>query len=92
MSISVVHCEVKLGILSWFTVCGVFRSFSCLIFFLLLVLIKHVFNMYFSILIFRLIKVAPQYYEMSNFPMCEAKRQLERIIAKLESKQYQEGF
>lgn len=39
-----------------------------------------------------LIKVAPQYYEMSNFPMCEAKRQLERIIAKLESKQYQEGF
>lgn len=42
--------------------------------------------------IFRLIKVAPQYYDMSNFPMCEAKRQLERIIAKLESKQYQEGF
>ncbi|XP_022342523.1 putative pre-mRNA-splicing factor ATP-dependent RNA helicase PRP1 [Crassostrea virginica] len=39
-----------------------------------------------------LIKVAPQYYDMSNFPMCEAKRQLERIIAKLESKQYQEGF
>ncbi|XP_048745743.1 putative pre-mRNA-splicing factor ATP-dependent RNA helicase PRP1 [Ostrea edulis] len=39
-----------------------------------------------------LIKVAPQYYDMTNFPMCEAKRQLERIIAKLESKQYQEGF
>jgi len=41
---------------------------------------------------FRLIKIAPQYYDMSNFPMCEARRQLERIIAKLETKQYQEGF
>ncbi|XP_062572241.1 putative pre-mRNA-splicing factor ATP-dependent RNA helicase PRP1 [Saccostrea cucullata] len=39
-----------------------------------------------------LIKIAPQYYDMSNFPMCEARRQLERIIAKMESKQYQEGF
>uniref|UniRef100_A0A665TLZ1 RNA helicase n=1 Tax=Echeneis naucrates TaxID=173247 RepID=A0A665TLZ1_ECHNA len=35
-----------------------------------------------------LVKIAPQYYEMSNFPQCEAKRQLERIIAKLESKEY----
>uniref|UniRef100_A0A7N8Y6K9 RNA helicase n=1 Tax=Mastacembelus armatus TaxID=205130 RepID=A0A7N8Y6K9_9TELE len=33
-----------------------------------------------------LVKIAPQYYEMSNFPQCEAKRQLERIIAKLETK------
>ena len=40
----------------------------------------------------RLVKVAPQYYDMANFPQCEAKRQLERIIAKLETKQYQEGF
>ncbi|GFO23888.1 pre-mRNA-splicing factor ATP-dependent RNA helicase dhx15 [Plakobranchus ocellatus] len=32
-----------------------------------------------------LIKMAPQYYDMSNFPMCEAKRQLERIIGKLQS-------
>ncbi|GFR73815.1 pre-mRNA-splicing factor ATP-dependent RNA helicase DHX15 [Elysia marginata] len=32
-----------------------------------------------------LVKMAPQYYDMSNFPMCEAKRQLERIIAKLQS-------
>ncbi|KAJ8316964.1 hypothetical protein KUTeg_004868 [Tegillarca granosa] len=40
----------------------------------------------------RLVKIAPQYYDMSNFPNCEAKRQIERIIAKLESKQYQEGF
>uniref|UniRef100_A0A7N8X7Y9 ATP-dependent RNA helicase DHX15 n=1 Tax=Mastacembelus armatus TaxID=205130 RepID=A0A7N8X7Y9_9TELE len=35
-----------------------------------------------------LVKIAPQYYEMSNFPHCEAKRQLERIIAKLSSKEY----
>ncbi|XP_052269693.1 putative pre-mRNA-splicing factor ATP-dependent RNA helicase PRP1 isoform X4 [Dreissena polymorpha] len=37
-----------------------------------------------------LIQIAPQYYEMSNFPLCEAKRQLERIIAKLQSKGYTE--
>lgn len=42
----------------------------------------------FSCLCYRLVKIAPQYYEMSNFPQCEAKRQLERIIAKLESKEY----
>lgn len=36
----------------------------------------------------RLVKIAPQYYEMSNFPQCEAKRQLERITAKLSSKEY----
>lgn len=36
----------------------------------------------------RLVKIAAQYYDMSNFPQCEAKRQLERIIAKLESKEY----
>lgn len=35
-----------------------------------------------------LLKIAPQYYEMSNFPQCEAKRQLERIIAKVSSKEY----
>ncbi|KAK1797015.1 hypothetical protein P4O66_008414 [Electrophorus voltai] len=35
-----------------------------------------------------LVKIAPQYYEMSNFPQCEAKRQLERIIAKLQTKEY----
>lgn len=40
----------------------------------------------------RLVKVAPQYYDMSNFPICEARRVLERIIAKMETKQYQEGF
>lgn len=70
-----------------------FLYFSCFkFFFYCWFSIIHVLNMYLSILIFRLIKVAPQYYEMSNFPMCEAKRQLERIIAKMESKQYQEGF
>ena len=36
----------------------------------------------------RLVKVAPQYYEMGNFPQCEAKRQLERIVAKLQTKEY----
>ena len=39
-----------------------------------------------------LVKIAPQYYDMANFPQCEAKRQLELLIAKLESKQYQQGF
>ena len=29
-----------------------------------------------------LIKTAPQYYDMNNFPQCEAKRQLEGIIAR----------
>lgn len=29
------------------------------------------------------VKIAPQYYHMDNFPQCEAKRQLERIIAKI---------
>ena len=31
-----------------------------------------------------MIKIAPQYYDLSNFPVCEAKRQLERIQARLE--------
>uniref|UniRef100_A0A8C8K0H4 ATP-dependent RNA helicase DHX15 n=1 Tax=Oncorhynchus tshawytscha TaxID=74940 RepID=A0A8C8K0H4_ONCTS len=35
-----------------------------------------------------LVKIAPQYYEMGNFPNCEAKRQLERIVAKLSTKEY----
>lgn len=39
-----------------------------------------------------LIQVAPQYYEMSNFPFCEAKRQLERIIAKQQAKQNTQQF
>lgn len=33
-----------------------------------------------------LIKMAPQYYDMSNFPMCEARRVLERVIAKLQNR------
>jgi pre-mRNA-splicing factor ATP-dependent RNA helicase DHX15/PRP43 len=32
---------------------------------------------------YRLVKVAPQYYDMRNFPNCEAKRLLERVIEKL---------
>lgn len=39
-----------------------------------------------------LLKIAPQYYDLQNFPQCEAKRQLEVIQARIESKQYQEGF
>lgn len=31
-----------------------------------------------------LVKLAPQYYDMRNFPMCEAKRVLERIIDRLQ--------
>ncbi|XP_038071105.1 putative pre-mRNA-splicing factor ATP-dependent RNA helicase PRP1 isoform X2 [Patiria miniata] len=34
-----------------------------------------------------LIRIARQYYDMANFPQCEAKRVLERIIAKLEAHQ-----
>lgn len=29
---------------------------------------------------------------MNNFPQCEAKRQLEQIIAKINSRQYKQGF
>ena len=32
----------------------------------------------------RLLKIAPQYYDLANFPQCEAKRQLEKVRAKLE--------
>ncbi|KAK6639603.1 Pre-mRNA-splicing factor ATP-dependent RNA helicase dhx15 [Polyplax serrata] len=39
-----------------------------------------------------LLKIAPQYYDLQNFPQCEAKRQLELLQSKLESRQYQEGF
>lgn len=35
-----------------------------------------------------LIKVAPSYYDMSNFPEGPAKRQLEQIINRLESREY----
>ena len=38
---------------------------------------------------FRLVQIAPQYYDMTNFPHCEAKRQLERIIAKVQAKGYE---
>ncbi len=39
-----------------------------------------------------LLNLAPQYYDLQNFPHCEAKLQLELLQKKLESKQYQEGF
>jgi len=31
-----------------------------------------------------LLKAAAQYYDLSNFPQCEARRQLEKIYAKLQ--------
>lgn len=39
-----------------------------------------------------LLQIAPQYYDMNNFPLCEAKRQLELILARMDSKQFQQGF
>lgn len=39
-----------------------------------------------------LLKIAPQYYDMNNFPQCEARRQLELLQEKMDSKHYQEGF
>ncbi|XP_055903366.1 ATP-dependent RNA helicase DHX15 homolog [Eupeodes corollae] len=36
-----------------------------------------------------LLSHAPQYYDMNNFPQCEAKRQLELLQTRLDSKQYQ---
>jgi hypothetical protein len=36
-----------------------------------------------------LLKIAPSYYDMNSFPPGEAKRQLEQVKAKLESKAYQ---
>ncbi len=36
-----------------------------------------------------LLKLAPQYYDLNNFPTCEAKRQLENLQARLESRQFQ---
>lgn len=39
-----------------------------------------------------LLKIAPQYYDLANFPQCEAKRQLEILQTRMDSRQYQEGF
>lgn len=39
-----------------------------------------------------LLKLSPQYYDLQNFPQCEAKRQLESLKSKMESRQYQDGF
>ncbi|OXA65028.1 putative pre-mRNA-splicing factor ATP-dependent RNA helicase PRP1 [Folsomia candida] len=39
-----------------------------------------------------LLQIAPQYYDLANFPQCEARRQLELIQTKLESKQFQTKF
>ncbi|KAF7255292.1 hypothetical protein EG68_07078 [Paragonimus skrjabini miyazakii] len=37
-----------------------------------------------------LIRVAPQYYDMSNFPDCEARRILERIAQRIQNKRIQQ--
>ncbi|XP_050308776.1 ATP-dependent RNA helicase DHX15 homolog isoform X3 [Anthonomus grandis grandis] len=39
-----------------------------------------------------LLRIAPQYYDLNNFPQCEAKRQLEILQNRMESRQYQQGF
>ncbi|XP_003371332.1 ATP-dependent RNA helicase Dhx8 [Trichinella spiralis] len=39
-----------------------------------------------------LLRIAPDYYDMDNFPVCEAKRHLEQISRRLQSRQYSEGF
>jgi pre-mRNA-splicing factor ATP-dependent RNA helicase DHX15/PRP43 len=39
-----------------------------------------------------LLTIAPQYYDLDNFPQCEAKRQLELLKDRLESRQFQQGF
>ncbi|KRZ26140.1 putative pre-mRNA-splicing factor ATP-dependent RNA helicase DHX15 [Trichinella pseudospiralis] len=39
-----------------------------------------------------LLRIAPDYYDMENFPVCEAKRHLEQISRRLQSRQYSEGF
>lgn len=36
----------------------------------------------------RLLRIAPQYYNLRNFPQGEAKRQLERVVAKLASNEH----
>lgn len=35
-------------------------------------------------LIYRLIDIAPHYYDLANFPNCEAKRALEKLYKKRE--------
>jgi HrpA-like RNA helicase len=39
-----------------------------------------------------LLQISPQYYDLSNFPQCEARRQLEILKSKLSMKQYKDGF
>lgn len=73
------------------TVTDVKRKYSLLIWFKLWVQrLQLSFLFYFSAE--WLLTIAPQYYDLNNFPECEAKRQLEFINTKLESKQYQQGF
>ena len=36
-------------------------------------------------------KLAPQYYDMRNFPMCEAKRVLERIMDRVQKNRWEDG-
>lgn len=55
-------------------------------------LLLHLFIYFLYIIADWLLKIAPQYYDMNNFPQCEAKRQLEMIQSRMDSKQYQQGF
>lgn len=50
------------------------------------------YDIYFPVTADWLLKIAPQYYDLQNFPQCEAKRQLEILQNRLDSRQFQQGF
>ena len=51
--------------------------------------IKYFENYTLSVIVFskttslRLLKIAPSYYNLKNFPNCEAKRQLEKMVQRM---------
>lgn len=72
------------------TVTDVKRKFFCII---IIEKCSHILK--YNILLYTaewLLKIAPQYYDLNNFPQCEAKRQLELLQARLETRQFQQGF
>ena len=69
------------------TLTPLFCRYMCGLYLILLCFLDEV-KVYYGfihpILVYRLIKIAPQYYDLANFPQCEAKRQLEKIYAKIQ--------
>lgn len=41
-------------------------------------------SFFFFVIFLRLVDIAPHYYDLANFPQCEAKRVLERLYKKRE--------